>query len=146
VAYCLQADVLLACDGAEELIQLADRDHDGVADTAVVTRAIERADSYMNGYIAKQYATPIAADQVTPELKHRSAELAVYYLRKDKRALTEEDRDFYDSTEKWLEQIAAGKVSLDADPLPTAHSTRIDQVTTSGDSISELRSKYRGFW
>jgi len=50
---------LQARAGAEEIRQVADRDRDGLPDTAVVEAALVHADNTIDGYIRARYALPL---------------------------------------------------------------------------------------
>lgn len=54
-------DDLVARAGQREILDVADRDHDGVADADVVAEALTHADNIVNGYVATAYALPFSA-------------------------------------------------------------------------------------
>ena len=56
--------------GEQELIQLTDRDGDGLEDTEVLDRAAADADAEINAYVGARYALPLPS---TPELLKRVA-------------------------------------------------------------------------
>ena len=79
-AYATLAD-LTARAGEEEILQVADRDGDAVADADVVAAAIATAESEINGYIGARYRLPLAE---VPELvKTWAVSIARYHLHRD---------------------------------------------------------------
>jgi phage gp36-like protein len=78
--YATLAD-LLARAGEDEILQVADRDTDGVPDPAVIASAIATAESEINGYIGARYRLPLAS---VPELVTTWAvSIARYHLHRD---------------------------------------------------------------
>ncbi len=99
--------------GAAELIQLTDRaaPYTGAIVTAVLDRAIEKADAEIDGYLAGRYALPLAA---TPRILVGVAnDLARYYLYTATAPELVVTR--YKGAVKLLESIGSGKVSLGLD-------------------------------
>ena len=47
--------------GEDEILQVADRDEDGVADPDVIEAALIHADNTVNGYLATRFAMPLSA-------------------------------------------------------------------------------------
>ena len=64
--------------GEGELIRLADRDGDGVADTGVIDAAIAEADGVIDGYLAGRYDLSLSSVPVV--LTSIAADLAFYAL------------------------------------------------------------------
>jgi phage gp36-like protein len=82
--------------GARELIQLSDRDDTGEINTAVLTRAIDDATAFVDGYLGRVYRLPLkgcakpltipggAVEYVPPPVITRMVcDLARYYLYTD---------------------------------------------------------------
>jgi phage gp36-like protein len=109
VAYLTQTD-LEERIGPDVVLQLADRDHDGIVDLAAVAAAIADADAEINSYLAPRYALPLAT---APDIvKRLSAMIARYNLWR--RDLPEDHPAYvaYRDALKTLQQIANGVVSL----------------------------------
>mgnify|MGYP001614563127 CR=1 FL=1 len=67
--------------GDSEILQVADRDLDGVADASVITAALQAADDTINAYLAPRYALPLS---VVPAIVVKWAvSLARYTLHRD---------------------------------------------------------------
>lgn len=123
MAYCTYEDVEMRL-GAADLARLADLDDDGAADTDVVARAIADAQSLMDSSLACRFRVPVAlADGSTPAaLRTRAVNLAVYFLHLGRDSVTDDVRAQHDDDLRWLERVAAGRVSLGTDE-PVAESS-----------------------
>lgn len=109
MAYLAQID-LEERIGPDIVLQLADRDHDGVADAAAIAAAIADADAEINSYLSPRYTLPLAT---APDIvKRLSAMIARYNLWR--RDLPEDHPAYvaYRDALKTLQQIANGVVSL----------------------------------
>jgi len=110
--YATQADLEIRF-GAAEILQLADRNGDDVADSGVIAGALAEADAEIDAHLAARYTLPLAT---VPEILTRLAcDIARYRLAADNPM--EEVRKRYEDARRMLESLAAGRVSLG---LPTA--------------------------
>lgn len=118
--------------GEQELIQLTDRDGDGLEDTEVLDRAAADADAEINAYVGARYALPLPS---TPELLKRVARDLVRYFLFDQRA-PEEVRLRYQRAVKLLDSIRSGDTSLGLPPAETPAGGGIigGEVLVSGQS------------
>lgn len=121
MSYIVQAD-LLADIPNDVLIQLTDDNKDGSVDSSVVTDAITRAQSEVDGYLATKYSVPIAAP---PQLvKSLTATLTCYRLfGRRGRGVPEDWGKRYDDAVRTLTNISKGLVKLDVEPPPAESST-----------------------
>ena len=94
--------------GEEELIQLTDRDRDGVIDDAVLDQAIADAGAEIDGYLAGRYQLPLGT--VPPILTVYACDMTRYRLYDD--AATEQVEKRYADALKFLRLAAEGKVQL----------------------------------
>lgn len=99
--------------GADEVLQIADRDRDGLPDAGFVDAALDRADSLIDGYLAGRYALPVSP--VPPVLTAAACDLARYWLYDD--AAPDRVRQAFEDAMVYLQAVAAGKVLLQ---LPAA--------------------------
>lgn len=91
MAYATLVD-MEATFGAKELVMLADRNRDGVADVAVVDRALEDAEAEVNSYLATRYVLPL--DPVPAQIRAITCDVARYRLdAMNPRAITQERYD-----------------------------------------------------
>ena len=96
--------------GADLLLLLRDRDGDGVADAAVLDRALADAAGEIDTYLAAKYDLPLAE---TPAVLTRLAvDITVYRLSSEADLLTDERRRRYEDALKLLVRIARGEASL----------------------------------
>lgn len=107
MTYATQSD-LESRYGAEEVLQLADRDGDGVADFGVIAQALADADAEIDGYIGSSYQLPLA--EVPPIINVYACDIARYRLYAS--AATEEVRNRYQDATKFLNLVAQGKVMI----------------------------------
>jgi len=115
MTYATQAD-LETRFGAAEILQLADRDGDGSADSGVVAGALAEASAEIDAYLAGRYPLPLAP---TPGVLVRLAcDIARYRLYTD--VVPEAVRKRYEDARRLLEGIAAGRVSLGLPAPPAA--------------------------
>ena len=106
--YATQDDIT-ALYGPDALF-VADRDGDGVAEAASVTRALEEASAEIDSFLAPRFDLPLAESQ--PVLRRLAVDIALYRLTKASDVATEELRKRYDDAMKTLERIQEGKQSL----------------------------------
>lgn len=98
--------------GQQELVDLADRDHDGSADPEVVDQAIDRADGLIDSYLRSRFDLPLPE---TPKMVRECAlALVRYYLSEDHQ--TDRVKDDYDRALGWLKEIRDGKMDIGLTP------------------------------
>lgn len=98
--------------GESEVTSLEDPDNTGVAAESVSAEALSDASQEADSYIGVRYTLPLPS---VPEPVVRCVcDIARFRLYKDRP--TEEVKYRYERTIKWLEQLAAGKVSLNFAP------------------------------
>jgi phage gp36-like protein len=102
--------------GEDETTRSSDRDGDGVADTDVVTRALEAADGIIDSRIGVKYKLPLI--EVPAVLIPYAADIALYRMSYDTGTLTEEKRKRYEDALRWLDLVATGKAVLDGAAQP----------------------------
>lgn len=143
MAYATQTQIQLAAGGAARLVQAADWDNDGALDTDVLAQAQNAADGWIDSYARLRFATPIAAPSTT--LVRIAAEEAVYWLRKQRGMVTDDDRKDHEERERWCKDLAAGRVRPD-EPLP-AESTAVQSAWVDRPETEPVsREGTKGFW
>jgi phage gp36-like protein len=100
--------------GEDQLLVLADRDGDGIADQGVTSRALADADSEIDLYVGSRYDLPLAV--VPSVLVQVAVDIAVYRMSPDAMTATEEVRTRYADARATLKSIAKGEVSLGPKP------------------------------
>jgi phage gp36-like protein len=94
--------------GESEVLQVADRDNDGVADAAVVEAALNAADVRINAWLGARYMIPLSA--TPPIVKSWAVSIGRYLLHRDG-APDHVARDYQDAL-KELQSASIGKLAL----------------------------------
>lgn len=124
--------------GDAEVIAIADRDRDGVADVMVVEGALQRASDVMDSYLAARYPLPLA---VVPQLLVAiCCDIARYQLLGADATETEAARNRHKDALRMLEQISNGRldigVSASGQPAIEANTVKIVSGGRKFDRIS----------
>jgi len=101
--------------GSAALVQLADDDGNGVADTGVVDEARLGAEGEVNSYLARRYQTPIDLamhPSLTDVLASVTLDLAEYRLRLRRPPVSEDARRRREQAIDWLTKVGDGRVDL----------------------------------
>lgn len=126
-------DALVARAGETEVLQVADRDQDGVADADVIAEALANADNTIDGYIASQYSLPLP---VTPGLVTTWAvSIARYWLHGN--VPPENVVKDYDDAIAALKDVARGLIKL---PMPNG----LTPPTNGGDYLISASAEVFG--
>lgn len=124
--YCTQSD-LEKRFGTEEILELTDRDADGVTDAGVLDVVIEDAGAAIDSYIAKRYDLPIS--EVPTRLKKIACDLVFYALHQDPPDKVSDDNK---EALKFLKDIAMGRAELDIagkEPTSATNDILVDAST-----------------
>lgn len=94
--------------GELEILQIADRDHDGAADPDVIDAALVHANNIVNGYIGAKYTLPLAT---TPDLVRTwSVSIARYFLHRN--GAPDHIEADYKTAISALKDVARGLISI----------------------------------
>lgn len=115
MAYCTQGD-LEDRYGEDRLVNYTDHDGDGTPDSDTVSAAIEDAQAEVDSYIQTRYDVPVSP--VPDVLQLQTARLALYNLALQVDSVTEDIEAARKAAIKWLEGVAAGRVTLAAETTP----------------------------
>lgn len=96
--------------GQEELIELTDRGNPpaDIIDDTVLNRALDDADSVINGYLSARYNLPLAA--VPTSLARYAADIARFFLYDDN--VTERVEKAYTLAINFLKDVSKGVASV----------------------------------
>ena len=94
------------------MIALTDRHNTGEVDADVLTAALVKASVEIDSHIGTRYSIPVMIDPVPLTLVEACIDMAVYKLSRGRVVLTDEVKSIYDRHVKWLQMVAAGKVSI----------------------------------
>ncbi|OHX21241.1 gp436 family protein [Chromobacterium sphagni] len=107
-------DDMLQRFGEKEVISLTDREYSGQVDDPLLADALADAGVEIDGYIGGRYPLPLA--QPPKILAGYACDIARYRLCGSGTQLTEDIRDRYRDAVRFLELVAAGKVTLGGMP------------------------------
>lgn len=143
--YATQADVQMMIGGVDRLNQLFDFDGDNnpVKIAANVAAMQARADGWINEYLCKRFATPIA--NPTPELVGLAADECIYRARaaRGMLALDQLDDERHKERQRYLEDLATGKMALSEPNPPKSSEVKTAMVPLGGDIT---RDGLKGMW
>ncbi|WP_439471337.1 gp436 family protein [Brevundimonas sp.] len=139
-------DHLKTLCGDEELIQLTDRADppSGQIDVVVVTAALGAATNEIDGYVAAQYALPLAS--TPPLLQTLACDIARYRLYTT--AATDQVRQRYEDAVKALTNISKGVIKLpviSAPGGPAEPEGRDDVMVIQSEDRIFSRSSMKGW-
>ncbi len=110
--YATQQDMIKAF-GEREIVALTDRERTGALNAAVLDHALEQADGEINPYLVNRVNIPLSV--VPPILVTHACNIARYRLTGSEAMETEIIERRYKDAMRFLEMVAAGKVSLGVD-------------------------------
>lgn len=103
-------DDLLARGGTTELLNIADRDRDGIVDNDVIAAALVHADNLINGYVGAKYGPLVSV----PDLVRTWATSIARYILHSNGAPEHVEADYKDAVAA-LKDVAKGLIAL---PVP----------------------------
>ena len=141
MAYCALADLYDQID-ERELIQLTDDENLGIVDQGAVDKAITDADGEIDGYLGSRHSVPLSP--IPSIINKISVDIAIFNLYSRRLGPPEHREARYKNGIRFLEQVAAGKISLganDPDPVPASEAPQIESPGRifSRDSLRGLR-------
>ena len=100
--------------GADKLLVIADRDHDGEVDADAVARALSDAGDEINAHCVVRYPQlpNLAAEDRPPILVRLAVDIAIYRLASEAGVLTEDIQARYKGARDDLVGISKGTISL----------------------------------
>ncbi|MEN2979984.1 DUF1320 domain-containing protein [Tistrella bauzanensis] len=110
-------DDLTAAAGAVEILDVADRDQDGVPDPDVVESALAHSDNVINGYLSARYQLPFGT---IPDLV-RTWAVAIARYKLHRHEPEERVRTDYEDALRALKDAARGLINIPVEDgsLPT---------------------------
>jgi len=132
MSYLTQTE-LLDYISERELINLTDDADTGQIDTAKVTQAIEDAESMVDAYLGARYTVPLTSPPAI--IKKAVAVITIFSLQVRREEVPDARKDEYEKTIKFLQLLAAGKVTLGEVPSPEENPERATAQIQSADRI-----------
>lgn len=140
--YATPAD-MAAKFGDAQLLLLADRDGDGVADVAVIAQAIAEADGIVDLHVRGRYAVPLSpVDGVIVPIVCDIARRALYGNATE---VPESVSDADKAARELLRQIAKGEVDLSSAPASSFADAGSMDVEVDGAEPFFTRDNLKGF-
>jgi len=96
--------------GEDEVLALTDPNHSGQIDADVLTGSLTDASAEIDSYLAGRYKLPLVP--VPRNLVRLCCNLARYHLTGTGRLQTDIIKERYDAGVRYLEHVAAGRVTL----------------------------------
>ncbi|MBR3371175.1 MAG: DUF1320 domain-containing protein [Rhodobacteraceae bacterium] len=143
MAYATPADI--ADIYGPDALLVADRDGDGMAETAAVARALTAASEEIDSHIGVRYRLPLPA--VPGLLRQLAVDIALYRLAATADVQSEIHRTRYEDARATLKRLAEGKAALVLPPEPQAEPTPDTSprpIVTGGPDRIFSREKMRG--
>lgn len=141
MAYATEQNIV-ARYGEAQLLLVADRDGDGIADAGVVDAALDDATDEIDSYLAARYALPLTT--VPGILTRIAADLAMMYMSPTADSQTEEQSTRIKEGRDWLKMLAKGVVSLgNAAPEPETIPQAAQSASTNPSRVF-TRTTMRG--
>lgn len=139
--YASRKDLEHAAGGLAKLVQLADRNGDGVPDDDYIAGAQAKAEGVIDSYAGKRYRVPIA--NPSNVLVQMAADETIFQLALRGNGPTQDQTDDRELRHQWLKDLSEGKVTP-SDPPPQKASTVRSRYVRSARAVS--REKTKGFW
>jgi phage gp36-like protein len=142
-----KAQLEAAVGGAAILVQLLDKNFDGIADDDLVEQCIEKAE------IEAASAVQVAIDLDDPNvetsraLEQKKLDVAAYWAYQkgtSGQAVPQDIRDAYEDAKEWFDKVAGGKRALGQARHPRS-SLPVKQVPIDPESRRTTRSNMKGF-
>ncbi|OIP98858.1 MAG: hypothetical protein AUK35_09665 [Zetaproteobacteria bacterium CG2_30_46_52] len=140
--YATYADLIDAHD-EQYIIQLSDDNKDGIADPAVIAKAIASADADINARISNRFAVPL---NPVPALATSLSSLLAIGILYSRRGMDKPDavKEDVKAAHALLDRIGEGKANWGEASSPTADSTSLDVRMTSQTRVFD-RTSLKGF-
>jgi phage gp36-like protein len=142
-----QAQLEAALGGAPVLVQLLDKDGDGIADAASVTEVLDYSEGEVNSAIQVAVSLDDAVVATSKVLQQRQLAIAVYWAWQrgtQALAMPDEVRAAYQDALRWLDDVAGGRRTLGISTAP-AGTPNIKKVNIDPDSTRTTRANLKGF-
>lgn len=148
IAWMTQTELELAVGGAAVLVQLLDKDADGVADTTLVNAILVRANAEVSAAVENQYALSAFSSPYPSLLINAAMGLGAYFAwtyGSSEVALPPGIERLYQDSLRLLDQISKRERSIGATPQPGTNQA-VEQIDPDPNGDRVTRTSLRGFW
>jgi len=140
--YASYADLISAHE-ERTIVQLADENGDGVADTAVIDAALAKADAEIHARVSRRYAVPL--DPVPALAVQLATTLAIGFLYARRPGdMPTSIKEGVSSAKSLLDSIGAGRAMFGESTPPTPDASNLDVRISSQPRIFN-RTGMKGF-
>lgn len=140
--YCAKAD-LLKTFPESRIIEMTDEAGAGVADDAVINRAIDKASGEIDAYCGQRYALPL--NPVSDVVRDYCGDMAIYALFARRAGAPPEWQTKYDRAIAFFRDVASSKANLPAAPAGGAPAQTGGSIEFSGPPRVFDRNSLKGF-
>lgn len=150
--YCVQADLEVAVGGAAVLVQLLDKDGDGVADATQVAACLARATAEVNSAISIAVDISALDSPYDDTLIYQTASIAAYHAWMqggEGQVMPDSVRERHANAQDWLSLVATRRRTLGGTTRRATSQFVGEQVyasTEPWDSTSSPRARLKGMW
>ena len=147
-SYCTQADLASAVGGTAALVELLDRDGDGIVDAALVSSVLLRARSEVDSALGTVIDLAALVAPYPDVLVYRTADIAAYYAWVEGakgQAVPAGVRQTYQDALDWLGEVVTGRRTLGIQS-PDPEGRIVELVDTENAIIPMSRRRLRGLW
>lgn len=145
---CTKANVEVAVGGAHILVELLDKDRDGVADPDQVDAVIVQASADVLSAVQVAVALSSLREPYPDVVVFHTARIAAYYAwlnSSSGQAVPPNIRESYEAALRWLDRLTESKRGLGVEPAHVAsHGLGLVEVNPRGDRVT--RESMEGFW
>lgn len=139
--YATEAELKARFANERAVAHLTDDEDTGTADSTVIAEAIAHAESLIDSYLARRYATPIVLtgeSNIDALLTGMTLDLACYFLfARPGVEITDRMQRLYDQHVAWLDKVVGGKVDLPGVSPPASPTSRFPLVAFGTASTDE---------
>lgn len=148
--FATQNDLELAIGGTQVLAQLLDKDGDGIADAALVTAVLGRANAEVAAAVGNTIQISTLTAPYPDPLVYHAAQIAAYYAwgqGSSEIVVPDAAKLMHEDSLRFLDQIARRERSLGIATPPPANIEAKQIDTDNGGTLGRTtRSSLIGFW
>ena len=148
MSYASQANLERALGSPATLVELLDKDGDGIADAALISEVLDRADAEINSAI--QIAIELPLTTVPPAIIYYAADIGAYLaygFGSGGLAMPQNIQSRYEDALRWLDDVANRKrtVGVAAKPATDLMVEQVERNPTSAPNVT-WQSLQGVFW
>jgi hypothetical protein len=149
IAWCVQLDLELMLGGAANLIQLTDKDGDGVADAPLVAALLARGNAEASSAVQVQSDLSSFTAPYPTIVINAAAAITAYYTWLQSTsgvAIPDGAKELYQDALRVLDQIAKRERTLATTTQPAGTNQAVKQIDPDPLGNRITRDSMKGFW